>query len=544
MRIFAIGLTALLFILQAIIPLSSATETSIELQLSEMTLAQKVAQMFMVSFFTTQLADVETAFLREVQPGAVVLFARNYASPGQLTELTNAMQRAITDAGGSPLLIAVDHEGGAIQHLREGFTRFPAPMLLTATQNSQLAYEVGAAVATELGAVGVNMNLAPVADLNTNPDNPIIGRRAFGDDPELVAPILTQFIRGMQDNSVVATAKHFPGHGDTGTDSHHELPVVTLAPERIRSIELRPFAAAVEADVDTVMVGHIWLSAFDAKPRPASLSERIVSGLLREELGFDGVIMTDALDMDAIDTAYSLSEAAVLAIAAGNDLIAIGAHVSTERIRQVINDVVDAARDGRIAEERIDASVRRILALKNRQGIMDWQELEPLTVERRMNQAGHDLLVTRIFEKGVTLVGETDRIPIRENALIVYPATRPRIRSECDDPTGRREYVGVSDSPQDEEIAWVRDAVDDAETIVVFTHNARRNARQQQLLNLLPAERAVLVSLWDSADILAYADAAAYILGYSPMARATAVICDILLGRREALGSLPTGYAN
>ena len=209
-------------------------------------------------------------------------------------------------------------------------------------------------MAAEMRAVGVNMNLAPVADLQTYLRNPIIRRRAFGNLSDLVAPVLTEFIRGLQDNGVVATVKHFPGHGDTATDSHLQLPIVEHSRDRLDAVELPPFIAAFDAGVEVAMVGHIWYSALDTKPTPASLSPRIVDGLLRTELGYDGIIMTDALDMDAIDTAYSPSEAAIRAIAAGNDLIAVGAHVGTERIRNVIDDVVAAVKSGRIAESSID----------------------------------------------------------------------------------------------------------------------------------------------------------------------------------------------
>ena len=331
-----------------------------------MTLEQKVAQMFMVSFFGAQLTETEAAFLREAQPGAVVLFGRNVESPEQVTALTNSYQQEVMSRGGLPLLIAVDQEGGPIQHLQEGFTRFPAPMLLTATQDEDLAYDVGAAMAAEMRAVGVNMNLAPVGDLLTNAFNPIIDRRAFGSDPKMVAPILMSFIRGLQDNGVVATVKHFPGHGDTSEDSHLELPAIHHDRRRLDSVELRPFVAAFDAGVSTVMVAHIWFSAFDAEPLPASLSFNVVEGLLRGELGYDGIIMTDALDMDAVDTEYDPSEASIRAIEAGNDLIAIGAHVGTQRIREAINDVVAAVRAGRITLERIDDSLERILRVKQR----------------------------------------------------------------------------------------------------------------------------------------------------------------------------------
>ena len=523
---------------------AAADDPSLADRLPGMTLKQKVAQMFMVSFFGAELADIERDFLREVQPGAVVLFERNVESPQQATALTNAYQQTIIDAGGPPLLIAVDQEGGRIQRLKDGFTRFPAPMLWTAGQDKELVYEIGRAMALELRAVGVNMNLAPVADLNTKFDSPVIGRRSFGTDVELMAPILASFIRGMQDNGVAATAKHFPGHGDTAADSHLELPQSAHARSRLDAVELPPFIAAFAAGVDVVMVGHIWLTAFDLEPRPASLSSRIASGLLRDELGYGGLIMTDALDMDAIDTAYSASEAAVQAILAGNDLIAIGAHIGPGRIESVIDDVAAAVQQGRIAESRIEASARRILALKQDYGLLDWRPLDPQTVQARLNLAAHDELVTRLFAQGITAIDADGMIPLRGRALIVYPATRPKIADECGRGHTGFAYLGVSESPLEVEIDWAQTASAAAESIVVFTQNALDNPRQQRLVEALPPKKTIVAALWEPSDMLAFPDAAAYVLGYSPMLRATAVICEVLLGKRPALGQLPVRFMN
>ena len=509
-----------------------------------LSLEQKVAQMFMVSFFGPRLTETESAFLREVQPGAAVLFGRNIESPQQVTALTNAYQHEVTSRGGLPLLIAVDQEGGPIQHLQEGFTRFPAPMLLAATQDDNLAYAVGGAMAAEMRAVGVNMNLAPVGDLLTNALNPIIDRRSFGNDPKMVAPILMSFIRGLQDNGVVATVKHFPGHGDTSEDSHLELPAIHHDRKRLDAVELRPFVAAFDAGVGTVMVAHIWFSAFDAEELPASLSVNVVEGLLREELGYDGLIMTDALDMDAVDTEYDASEASIRAIAAGNDLVAIGAHVGTRRISAAINDVVAAVRAGRIARERIDDSVERILRLKQQFGIFNWHPLDAVSANERLDLLAHDRLVTTLFERGVTALDPQGMLPVQGEALFVYPGTRPRIRRECDRRVAGHEFVAVSGSPTKEELTWARAAAQEADTVVLFTLNNIDDPRQIKLIEAMPPHKTILVTLWHPMEIFSFPELAAYVQGYSPMTRATKVICEVLLGERQALGSLPLGFAS
>lgn len=521
-----------------------AQVSAVEREFDTMTLEQKVAQMFMVSFFGTQLTETEISFLREVQPGAVALFGRNVASPRQVAELTNAIQAHSVAAGGLPLLIAVDQEGGLIQHLQRGFTRFPAPMLWTATGDGELAYAVGAAMAGEMRAVGVNMNLAPVADLQTYLRNPIIRRRAFGNLPEMVAPILTGFIHGLQDNGVVATVKHFPGHGDTSTDSHLQLPIVEHSRERLETVELQPFMAAFEAGVEATMVAHIWYSALDSAPVPASLSPRIVDGLLRNELGYDGIIMTDALDMDAVDTAYSPSEAAIRAIIAGNDLIAIGAHVGTDRIRAVIDDVVAAVQSGRIAESSIEASVARIVAVKDKYGITDWQPLDARAAESSLPLESNEALVVRLFQAGVTAIDPDELLPIDENALIIYPGTRSRIRKQCDSADKDIEFLAVSESPSDDQIAHARRSAAVADKVVLFSVNQVHDSQQRALVRALPAEKTVLVALWDPTDIFVLPPVSAYVLGYSPMLVATGIICDVLLGEQKATGRMPFAFAN
>jgi beta-N-acetylhexosaminidase len=528
----------------AIVPLQvNSQDSPIQAQVSGMTLEQKIAQMFMVGFHGTQLTEVEHDFLRDIQPGAVVLFGQNVESPQQVTRLTNAYQQTIVDGGGVPLFIAVDQEGGRIQHLQEGFTRFPLPMLWTATQNTDLAYQVGEAMATEMLAVGVNMNLAPVADLNTNIDNPIIGRRSFGSDIELVTPILTHFIRGLQENGVMATVKHFPGHGDTSSDSHVELPRIDYGRDRLEAVEFSPFKSAIAADVDVTMVSHIWFTAFDDNEIPASLSRNIVTGLLRDEMAYDGIIMTDALDMDAIDTAYTPGGAAIQAILAGNDLLAIGAHVGTHTIEEAIQDVYNAVQDGQIDESRIDASVERILLAKEKYGVLEWQPLDPFMVDDRLNLEAHDEVVTQLFEQGVTVVGDAkSSIPLTGKVALIYLATRPSIANECDGIDGDVTYVGVSESPTDEQIGWARVASGEVDTVVVFTQNAIENPRQQQLVDALPQYKTIDVALWDTSDVLIFPDVHGYVLGYSPMLRATSVICDILVGRLPAQGTFPITF--
>jgi len=509
--------------------------------LQQMTLEQKVAQMFVFTFFGAPVNQPALDVLERWQPGFVALLPSNLGDPQAVTNLTNQIQQTLINAGGIPAFIAVDQEGGIVAHLEDGFTQWPVPMLLTASGDIDLAYRVGQAKAAEMRAVGINMNLAPVADLHTNPQNPIIGRRSFGSDPLMVAPILNAFITGMQAGGVMGTAKHFPGHGDTDTDSHIALPVLNHDAARLQSVELVPFAASIEADVGAIMMAHIWLPQFEPQVnQPASLSSALVHDLLREQLRYDGLVITDAMDMDAIDTVYSPQQRALLAVEAGNDLILTGAHVSPEQQVHAMEAVVSAVREGKITEERIDQSVQRILAAKATYGVLDWQPLDALTAPQRIDLEAHDQLVQEMFARGITIVRDKQRaIPIQNGTVaFLYPDTRYTIWQNCKNYYDNLMPLGISQTPTVDQIQSAQQMAMLADTLVVFTINADVNPAQQQLINALPPEKTLVVALWSPYDLMAFPEIAGYVVTYSPLLQSHQPVCDILFTEQLANGVL------
>ncbi len=323
-----------------------------------MTLRETIGQLFMLGFAGTSLSQDLADFLTDFRPGGVILFARNLEAPAQIATLTNAIQ---TLSPQNPLLISIDQEGGRVSRLPAGFTVFPPCGLLGQCNSFELAYAAASATAAELRAVGINMNLAPVLDLNSNPDNPIIGDRAFSADPDLVSALGLATIAGLQDHRVIACGKHFPGHGDTTKDSHKELPVVTASRDRLQTMELRPFRYAIENGLATIMTAHVLYPALD-EHRPATLSPAILTTLLREELGFQGPILTDDLEMRAILDHDDIGEATLRAIEAGSDILLICQ--DRERQAEALAAVEQAVHQGRITEERLRHSLRRIMELK------------------------------------------------------------------------------------------------------------------------------------------------------------------------------------
>ena len=283
--------------------------------------------------------------------GGFTLFAYNVGSPEQLAELTSRLGEA------GELLLAIDEEGGDVTRLEAAHgSSYPGNLALGAVDDAALTADVGAAIAGDLARVGINLNLAPVADVNTNPDNPVIGVRSFGADPELVARHVAAFVDGTRRQGVAACAKHFPGHGDTAVDSHRDLPVVSGDLEAA----LLPFRAAVTAGVAAVMTGHLLVPELDDVP--ATVSRRIVAELLRGELGFDGLVIADALEMGAIARGVGVEAGAVQALAAGVDCLCIGHDLHEETVASVVTALVDAVESGTLAAARLEEAAGRVRA--------------------------------------------------------------------------------------------------------------------------------------------------------------------------------------
>jgi beta-glucosidase-like glycosyl hydrolase/CubicO group peptidase (beta-lactamase class C family) len=352
--------------------------------------------------------------IEEDQVGGVIV---SVGTPTDVAVKLNDLQRHSR----LPLLVAADLETGAgfrmdgAVHLPTnirlgGATTFPPPMALGATGDAGLAYEVGRVTALEARAVGIHVPFAPVLDVNNNPDNPIINTRSFGEDAAQVSRMGRAFIRGVQEHGALATGKHFPGHGDTDTDSHLELPVIRADRVRLDTLELRPFREAVDAGLGGIMTAHIALPELtEGGELPATLSRRVLTDLLRDEMGFDGLVFTDAMDMRAIDRRYPRGEATVRAVEAGADVI-----LMPPSIPDALEAVIDAVQSGRIAEARIDRSVRKLLRLKEEMGLHLRRQVPLEEVPRVVGIPEHRELADEIARRSVTLLrNEGDLLPLR-----------------------------------------------------------------------------------------------------------------------------------
>lgn len=337
-----------------------------------MTLKQKIGRLCMFGFDGPVPPSSLLGVLQEWGLGGVILMGSNLKSPLQILELTRALQERAADP---PLFIGVDQEGGRVSRLKPPFTQFPPAARLGALGSEEIVRTVGGVIGKELRAVGINVDFAPVLDVHTNPDNPVIGDRAFAADPDLVARMGIAFSQGLQAEGVSATGKHFPGHGDTSTDSHLDLPVVHHPKDRLTRVELHPFRRAIEAGLSMLMSAHVLCPALDPGV-PATLSPRILTELLRNEMGFEGIIVSDDLSMEAIAGRWSVEEAACRFIEAGGDLILMANNAGAQQ--SILHTLLNAVESNRLPEARLEASLGRVLKVKKRLASFDHADKDAL----------------------------------------------------------------------------------------------------------------------------------------------------------------------
>src|SRR5258706_8592137 len=396
-------------------------------QHGDLTLDQQIGQLFMVGFPGASVTDEIRALIMERHVGGVVLFTRNIRDVRQTAELTHALQQLAHEAGHpAPLLIAVDQENGIVRRLGHEATAFPGNMALGATGSASLTREVAEATGQELLAHGINMNLAPSVDVNSTPANPVIGVRSFGERAEDVARLGVAAVEGYRAAGVVSTLKHFPGHGDTAVDSHLDLPVLPYALQRLDEVELLPFRAGIAAGAPRPMTAHVAFPALtEGELIPASVSGAVGRGLLRERLGFAGLVMTDCLEMQAISDTIGIAPAAVMALAAGNDLVLISHLV--ERQLSGIQAVRQAVRSGTLEESRIAEAAARVIQLKRR--YLRWDADASASAHAVVGSAAHRELRDRAYARSVTLVrGPGGLVPLdlapQSRLVVLAPAAQ------------------------------------------------------------------------------------------------------------------------
>ncbi|MEO2207081.1 beta-N-acetylhexosaminidase [Paenibacillus pabuli] len=517
------------------------------------TLEQKVGQLFMCGFHGQQVDEQITRLIEDYHVGGVIYFRRNVESVEQLTRLSAELQKMAAKSSELPLMISVDQEGGMVARIdKDGITRVPGSMALGAAGNLDYTYQCARILGEQLKRIGIDMNLAPVVDVNNNVLNPVIGVRSYGENAEKVAAHGAAAIAGYQSQGIAATAKHFPGHGDTAVDSHLGMVTVPHEWERLEQVELLPFRQAIEAGVDAIMTAHVIFPAIEPEPIPATLSRNVLHGLLREQMGFKGIIITDCLEMHAISKPYGVAKAAVRAVEAGADLILVS-HTLEEQVA-AIEAVVEAVRHGDIDEQIIDQALERVVSWKQKR--CGDQPSDQSSMKYSFSPVPEDVLLDEIACKSITVVHNDGLLPLKpeQNVFVIWPEVVQR--TEVDEPWSHSDSLGmvlgqykkhvrehkITTQPSYEEAEQILQSVMEGDQVIVCTYTSAGvlPKGQRYLIERLSEKHSlIVVALRNPYDLLEIPRPGAYVCTYENTPSVVRALSSMITGELDPSGSLP-----
>ncbi|XVS61253.1 glycoside hydrolase family 3 protein [Actinosynnema sp. CA-299493] len=525
--------------------------------LRRMSLEEKVGQLFVTYAYgsTVDTSDPASVAANQRQHGVdnaeqligkyhlggVIYFAwsGNTADPAQVAALSNGIQRVSS----IPALVSTDQEYGVVSRIGKPVTPFPGNMALGAARDPEAAGEAALIAGRELRAMGVNQDFAPVADVNVNALNPVIGVRSFAEDPELTARLVEAQVRGYERGGVSATAKHFPGHGDTAVDSHTGLPVIGHSREDWERLDAPPFRRAIAAGIDSIMTAHIVVPALDPAGDPATLSRPIITGILRDRLGYDGVVITDSLGMAGVRQKYGDDRVPVLALKAGVDQLLMPPDIDL-----AFNSVLAAVRGGELTERRIDQSVRRILRMKAKRGLFDDRFVDPAKLPEVVGTAPNEQAAQRITDRTTTLVRNAI-LPLRTPPASVFTTgwgtTADPVPQRLAAAVGRRAATAnalvTGSNPNQATIDRAVAGATAADLAIVATNRAWTDVGQQNLVKALLAtgRPVVVIAVRDPYDIAYFPEARNYLATYSYTEVSVESAVRVLYGEHAPVGKLP-----
>jgi len=506
-----------------------------------MSLDQKIGQVMMIGFDGTALTPALRDVITDLHIGGIIHYERNVESPRALAQLDADLQNLARERGMPGLFISIDQEGGVVARLKEdkGFTEFPSAMAIAATGDAENARRIAQAMADELSALGINMNLTPDLDVNNNPLNPIIGTRSFGSEPARVAEFGVAFLEGLQTRGVAAIGKHFPGHGDTGVDSHIALPTVPHDRARLERVEFVPFRAAMRAQIAGIMSAHITFPAIDPTPAlAATLSARVMTGLLRDEMKYEGLLMTDSVSMGALSqSGYPVPQAAATSLQAGADILLFNDGYAFHR--QAFELIRQRVERGVIPLARLDQAVRRVLSAKEKFGLLAPPVVEVESAARKAGTPENKSLSRRVAAQSITLLRDDARlIPIASDAKIfVVEAGNLGLGKALGAPT----VMNVAAQPKANDIATIVERGKEGRLMIVATSDAARNRAQVELVNALLKARVptIVVAMRGPYDAIVLPDAPTLLATYGANPPSAESVAAVLLGRTRATGKLP-----
>ncbi|WP_026691306.1 beta-N-acetylhexosaminidase [Alteribacter aurantiacus] len=513
-------------------------------------LEKKIGQLLVIGFDGTTVPRDVKQFIQDYHVGGIILFARNIESPEQVLRLTTDLQRTAKKAGhAQPLLICVDQENGVVRRLEKGTTLLPGAMAIGATQKESYSYDIGLATAKELKALGMNWNLAPVLDVNNNPDNPVIGVRSFGEEADKVASFGREAMKGMQEGGMITTLKHFPGHGDTNVDSHLGLPTIPHSMERLNEVELKPFRACIQEGADTVMTAHIHFPALEKEEGvPATLSKTIVTGLLREELGFDGVVTTDCMEMDAIGKTVGTEKGGLAAVKAGVDIVMIS-H-TLDKQKGALEAIKGAVVNGDLDEALIDQACARVSKLKDTYATWENTSVTDGPIATVVGCEEHERLAEEVYKQSVTVVKNEGALPLKTDQVVVLEPVNQKtmqvedekyahlalgeaVKSVCE---GAKTYTLPKTVEELDAI------MNDTSTFIVGTLSAGPNSEEVTLIKyLVQKNKTVIVVAMRSPYDLAHLPpgVGAYMATYEFSYPALKIAAKAIFGKEDVKGKAP-----
>jgi Beta-glucosidase-related glycosidases len=532
-------------------------ESEVERLIADMTLEEKVGQLMVVAFLDDYASPAISALIQELHIGGVILVSANLRDPSQARDLIDQLQAQAKNSGAAiPLFTMLDQEGGIVVRATNGLTIWPSQMQQGASRDPEVVARAARGNAQELRAIGINMNLAPVLDVNNNPSNPVIGPRSFGADPNLVAELGLAAIEAYQAEGIVAVGKHFPGHGDTHVDSHYDLPVIDKARSEFERTELVPFGAAARAGIDAIMTAHIAVPHLSGD-QASTLSHATLTATLRNYLGFDGIIITDDLEMQAISERYGSAEAALLAFRAGADLLLFRFdHQQARHGHQLLLAAVHAEPE---LQARLDQSLRRILRVKLRRGL--FQERSQIGLEELASPERQQAAV-EVARAGLTLVrNEGGLLPLDPNdpnpMLVLSPEPAQVARREIPiaDPStlssaiaAKRPVTALNYSldPSPQERVALLAAAQSAHTIIIGSYDAQLYSGQQALINELVAsgKQLVVVGLRLPYELQHFSQVPVYLAAFDNRPASHRAIAEAIFGEHAPQGHLPVPIAD
>ena len=520
-------------------------------KIKDMTIREKVGQLVFAGFPGHTYDEHIRKLVEEYKLGNIILFARNVGNLEQLHALNSRLHEEIIKHTGAMPIISIDQEGGIVTRIMNEATFLPGSMSIGAT-NSKNAYVMGKTSGEELRALGINMNLAPSLDVNNNPLNPVIGVRSYSDKPEVVSEYGLNFIRGLQETGVIGTAKHFPGHGDTSVDSHYSLPIVPHSKERLNAVELVPFKKAIADGVDSIMSAHVFFTAYEQGNLPGTLSKNVLTNLLRNELGFEGLIVSDCMEMKAISDNYTTPKGSLMGLLAGLDMVFVSQ--TFENQVATLELIYEAVMDGRFPEELLDEKVERIHKYKDRIYPIMKKYFYDVSFKDNYDLITSEVtkkLASDIVDKSLTKVRGKDFYPNKKTLVI---ATEPFATTIAEDEVSNRsisdmikhyklplDTLKIKVRPSDEEIEEIVSKAKYYEQVVICTFNAVFHKQQALLVNRLygAVEDLFVISTRNPYDLHAFEYVDNYLCVYEYTTNSVHTIIRYLNKEIVPTGKLP-----